>query len=432
MKRALLAAGLALAPLAMPQELFPPGVLLLSRIQRHVRQELDRLPNVSCLETVRREFQPAGGKMRALDSVRLEVLADGHRELYASPGERKFSPEHPVTYTGSGVIGDGFFGLYLKEILVDGNVSYDYKGEEDLAGRRVARYDYRLPLRASGHEFRLHDGSGTVGLHGSFWADPENYDVIRLEMVADDFPPTLPLTEAITSVNYARLGLGENQAALLPESGEFRMARFSGEAHHNVIDFTHCRLFGAQSTLSFDAPSDTPARFGISSNDDTVRPLPAGIEITVRLARPIANIAAVGAIIEGEVAKSVAPKVQKAMIAAGAKIRGRIRRMERYDEPMTHYVVAIEFTEVESEGIRYRFFADLVEMDNPPGIEQAIATSNEPAVRRLRDGTDEIRTHHELLLLTPLPGVASFFFRGAKLDLPPGFRTVWKTRAFTP
>jgi hypothetical protein len=37
------------------------------------------------------------------------------------------------------------------------------------------------------------------------------------------------------------------------------MARFSGEVHHNVIDFTHCRLFGAQSTLSFDAPSDTPA-----------------------------------------------------------------------------------------------------------------------------------------------------------------------------
>jgi hypothetical protein len=163
-----------------------------------------------------------------------------------------------------------------------------------------------------------------------------------------------------------------------------------------------------------------------------LRSLPAGIEITVRLASPIASIAAVGAIIEGEVVKSAAPKGQKAIIAAGARVRGRIRRMERYAEPTAHFVVAIEFTEVESEGIRYRFFADLVEMDSAPGVEHSIATSNEPSARRLRDGTDEIRTHHDLLLLTPLPGVASFFFRGAKLDLPPGFRTVWKTRAFTP
>jgi len=70
----------------MQQDL-PPGVLLLSRIKRHIKEELQHLPNVTCLETVQREFQPARGKARHLDTIRLEILSDGKQELYASPGD---------------------------------------------------------------------------------------------------------------------------------------------------------------------------------------------------------------------------------------------------------------------------------------------------------------------------------------------------------
>src|SRR5215471_143357 len=156
---------LALPALALPQDLLPPGVLLLSRVKRHVSEELARLPNISCLETIQREHQPANGKPRPLDTVRLEVLTNGKKELYAAPGERKFSEEHPIQYVGSGVIGDGFFGLFLREVLIDGAVSYEYRGEEDLGGRKTARWDWRLPLNQSGHVFHLHEGHGTVGMH---------------------------------------------------------------------------------------------------------------------------------------------------------------------------------------------------------------------------------------------------------------------------
>src|SRR5438105_2007556 len=153
MKRAIL--SLALAAVALPQDLLPPGVLLLSRVKRHVKEELARLPNISCLQTVQREYMPAGGKLRPLDTVRLEVLTNGSAELFAAPGERKFSENHPIQYVGSGVMGEGYFGLFLKQVLADGSISYEYKGEEDLASRRVARYDYRLPLMYSGYVFRL-------------------------------------------------------------------------------------------------------------------------------------------------------------------------------------------------------------------------------------------------------------------------------------
>jgi hypothetical protein len=360
-------------------------------------------------------------------------LANGSKELYAAPGERRFSEEHPIRYVGSGVIGDGFFGMFLREILVDGSVSYDYKGEEDVGGRHLARYDYRLPLMASGHIFNLQEGSGRVGMRGSFWADPQTLDVVRLEMNAEDFPPTLPLAEALTVVNYAPTSLGGNQVALLPESGEFYMTRFSGEVDHNHIEFTHCRLYGAQSTISFAPTGGSPeetARFGVSSNDDTLRPLPAGLQIAVRLNSKLSENTPVGALIEGTVAGNVTLK-GKLIVAGGSNVRGRVRRLERYSTPAAHFVLAIEFTELEFENIRYRFYADPMTIDPAPGVEQTLNTSR-PIYGIAGNAPGQVGQHFESFTLPNLPGVAAFFVRGTRLDLPPGFRTVWKTRSLAP
>src|SRR5579862_6083185 len=172
--RALLTAALIPAGSAPAQDL-APDVLLLSRVRRHTKEELQRLPNVSCLETVQREYKKAREKMQPLDTVRLEVLTDGSKELFASPGDRRFSERPPISYVGSGTLGNGYFGLYLKMILGSDKVSYTYKGEEELGGRRLARWDYRVPQIWSAQNMHLQEGSGTVGLLGSFWADPKTF-----------------------------------------------------------------------------------------------------------------------------------------------------------------------------------------------------------------------------------------------------------------
>jgi hypothetical protein len=432
--------AITVTAVAIAQDVLPPGILLLSRIRRHVAGELARLPNISCLETIQREFQPANGKFRHLDTVRLEVLTNGHRELYAAPGERKFSEQHPIQYVGSGVIGDGFFGLFLREVLVDGSVSYDYKGEEDVGGRKLVRYDWRLPLMQSGHVFTLQEGHGKVGMRGSFWADPQTYDVVQLQMAADEIPLTLPISEAVTTIRYAQISLGDTESALLPESGDFRMVRFSGEIDHNQIEFTHCRLYGAQSTINFGAadapPSTEVVRFGISSNDDTLRPLPAGLQVALKLTSRVTGDLTVGSPIDGTVVRVIAPKGVATPIVANARVRGRIRRMEHYTSPMTYYVVAIEFTEVESEGIRYRFYADLTELDSAQGASQALSkgrTETKAIGPGFAGSHSQSETLHvDNLWLSKLPGVASFFVPVGTLDLSPGFRTTWKTQALKP
>jgi hypothetical protein len=337
-----------------------------------------------------------------------------------------------MSYAGVSALGNGYFALYLRSILLTGNVSYEYKGEEEVGGRRLARFDYRLPVMWSGQIIQTPEGSGNVGLHGSYWADPQTYDVIRLEMNADDFPPTLPVTEMVTSINYSRTRLGDHLVALLPESAEFRMAKFSGEISRSRMEFTHCHVFGAQSTINFGPPDsggETP-QFGVASIDDTLRSLPSGLQVAVKTGSRISADMAVGTSIDGEVAANV-PAKGAVVIAAGSPIRGRIRRLERYTEPLAHFVLALEFTEVESHGIRYRFYADLVEIEPASGVEQTLSSPIKEVVKSMYGGWEFKRTG-ETLWLPNLPGVAAFFVKGSNLNLPQGFRTVWKTRPFAP
>ncbi len=339
----------------------PPGAILLARIKSQFKAELQRLTTVSCVETVRREQQSPKDRMRPIDTVRLEVLTDGEKELFASPGDRKFSEQHPLSFAGGGALGDGLFGLYLKNVLLSSFVTTEYKGEEEVAGRRLARYDYRVPPIWSGQMIRTPEGSGQVGLHGSFWADPQSYDVIRLERHADTFPPSLPVTELAETVHYARTRLAENLVVLLPEAADLRMVKTSGLISHNVAEFTHCRVFGAESTINFGS-ADSPERephFAVASIDETLRPLPPGLQIAVKLHTRISENMTVGTLIEGEVAANVMAK-RAVAVPAGAAVRGRLRRLEHYTDPISYFVVGLEFMEVEVEGIRRIFYADLV------------------------------------------------------------------------
>lgn len=427
-----IAAGFLLAGTAFPQDL-PPGVLLLSRVRNHTNEELHRLTSVSCLETVQREMQRPKGKMRPLDTVRLEVLTNGEKELFASPGDRKFSAQHPLSYAGGGTLGNGLFGIYLKDLVAGEAVSDRYKGEVQMGGRRLARFDYQVAPLFSGQSIEIPEGSGRVGLDGSFWVDPQTYDVVRLELNADDFPATLPVTAMTTRIDYAPTRIGDNLVVLLPQTADSRLVKASGEISHNQIEFTHCRVFEAKSTVNFDAP-DSPApnpRFSAASVDDTLRPLPAGLQIAVQLRSELSADMPVGALIEGAIVGDVKSK-GVVIIPRGSAVRGRIRRLERYTDPFPYFVVGLEFTEVESQGIRHLFYADPVEIGPAPGVEMFLSTRNDLQSQNndLALGASASRQTIETLSLYRLPGVATFFVRGANLRLA-GFRTLWKTRALT-
>ncbi len=124
--------------------------------------------------------------------------------------------------------------------------------------------------------------------------------------------------------------------------------RILGEISHNRLEFTHCRLFSARSTIDFEPPDparQTP-RLAVASIDDTLRPLPSGLRVDVALRTRISGDLAVGALLEGAVVANV-PAKGPVVIPAGSAVRGRLRRLERHEDPRQYFVVALEFTEVE-------------------------------------------------------------------------------------
>ena len=142
---------------------------------------------------------------------------------------------------------------------------------------------------------------------------------------------------------------------------------------------------------------------------------------------------AVGTLIDGVVAGNVQAKKGAVAIADGSSlVRGRIRRLESYKDPSPHYVVALEFTEVEFEGIRYRFFADSTEIESAPGVEQRLSTDAKTEEMGSAWGVLVHKTTTTTLHFSNLPCVATFFVNSNKLDVQPGFRTVWRTRKLEP
>ncbi|MEO8369785.1 MAG: hypothetical protein ABI806_11325 [Candidatus Solibacter sp.] len=389
--------GLVVAGIAAAQSV-APEVLLLARVKAHTREELARLPNCSCLETVRREYKDQGAAdLEPRDVLRLEVLYSDGREYYASPAESQFTQSHPSSFAAGGTIGNGHFALFLHEIASERGPSYEYKGVERLLGRELARWDYRVALQGSGHVLNMGGGDSTVGMTGSFWADPATYEIVRIQMAANEIPPTLLVQSSETWIEYAHTNLGGREY-LLPQSAEARLTKFTGEDSRNHLEFTHCRLFTAHSAISFGAtPEDHAAKDGPVR--DFRRELPPGLAVTIKIHTAITGDLAVGTLLEGTVEGNVSYKKQ-VVVPGGSVVRGRVRRLE--DRSGT-FAISLEFTDVEAGEMRYRFFADLQSVEGVTGPRRAGILASEP-------------------------GVGSFVVEGPRLDLAAGFRMTWKTR----
>jgi hypothetical protein len=399
-----------------------PEVRLLSRIKAHMREQIARLPNCTCLETISRFHKESGraAKLNPLDTVRLEIVYSNRREWYGSPGARDLSVENPGAFIGAGMIANGMFGITLHNLFVAEVATFVSQGEDSIAGRPAAKYDFRLPRTQLGMEISIPGGNGTVGEEGSFWADPSTLDLVRLVARVTEIPAYLPLTSAEYSVNYAHTRVGEFDA-LLAQQGDLELRPANGIEDYDHFDFTHCRAFESKSEIRFDAPDSGPGNPPSAASSRAVAraqetSLRALLLVTIQLTSPVTDRDAVGKLIEARIAGDVRSK-GKVVIEDGALVHGRIRRLDRYPG-QAHFAVGLEFTELETHDGPIRFYADLLRLEKRAGFRPAL---HEIVRMRNADALVEIK-------LPELPGVASFFVDGKTFVLPAGFQTVWRTR----
>jgi hypothetical protein len=392
------------------------------------------LPDFTCLETIERFDRQAThtAKFRPVDTVRLEIGYSDRHEWYARPGDLKFSVDNPASLAGTqGLIGDGVFGITLHNLFATDGAVFTARGEYSIGSRKAVKFDFRFPAQSNIAKISILGGTGWVNEEGSVWADPQSFELLRLDGWATEIPPFLPLGEMKYSVTFARTRIGEFDA-LLAQDATMRMTHNDGSEAYDRISFTHCRMFQTSSTLRFDidpAAPEPPAASQpapTSTPEATPRPalpaqlesnVPAKLRVTIEVTSPISSEDRVGKLISGRVAGDVRRK-GKVVLKDGTPVRGRIRRLERYEDG-SHFIVGLEFMEVQSQEVPLRFYADLIRLEKWESVQQALR--KEALLPNSYGSSVEI-------MLPELPGVASFFVAGKTFVLPPGLRTVWQTR----
>jgi hypothetical protein len=412
--RALIFATLVSPIFCAAESGLPRDLDQLVRIRQRMNQNQSRVPNYTCLETITRSRRAprslvvsrngGRGPFQRHDIVRLEVAEADHQEFFASPGAYNFTETDISTFVTGGLIGNGLFTGFAREIFGPSTATYRFIGETDVAGRLLLRYDYQVSLLVS--NYRLESlGKAIVGYHGSFWADPKSFDLVRLEIQADDIPYAVGVVAAVTRIDYGPVRIGAADV-LLPQSAEMTMLLFDDSEDRNSIAFTHCKEYGVESAISFDAPADSSP--SVAPPPPREIEIPTGVLLTTRLETVLdSNIAARGDRVRARVETDVKYH-GSVLVPQGTIVTGRIRTFDRYIS--AHYfLVALEFYRFELPRGPVRFFAEMLKITPPPG-----------------------GAHLAVVSKPELPGVATFSIRGDAVLLPPGTRMFWKTSRYGP
>jgi hypothetical protein len=386
----------------------PREVLLLARIRQNVRSELAHLPDYTCLATIERSTRRSASRpYQRVDTVRVEVAHLGDKELFSEPGANRFEEQLPGEIAGSGLATTGEFALHLRSVFW-GSTAITWHGEEDLDGRRALRYDFGVPSFFSSWTIRVDGVSGEVGARGSFWADAQSLELLRLEVHAERLPPNLPVREAVNRIDYGKVRIGSSDV-LLPQTAQLVLTDLTGEQHQNTVEFSHCRQYLAESVITFSEPA---AETSTSVRRNTEIPIPAGLGLRVQLETEIDLAKAkVGDLITGRVS-AVTGKRGLQVVPKGAVLKGRIRWLQRGSRPLERVLVELEFSELEFGGKRGQFFGQLRSVDRLPGLERLASPS-----------TIQMSVNAARALL----GIATFRMTGGHWKLPEGFGMQWQT-----
>ncbi len=339
---------------------------LLARIQTKVRENLIRLPDYVCVQTIERAHRAGPqGEFKPRDTLRLEVALIGNRERFAWLGARKFEDKELRDMVGKGTIGTGDFALHAKHVFHPNAAEFKPKGEVTHRGRKALRYDYEVPWESSGYRLRVPPNEEVVGFRGSFLADAETLDLLRLEVQADEIPQELGLDRAVTILEYAPLTIGASDY-FLPKSSELTMVGLDGAENRNRTEVSSCRQYVAESKLSFD---ESPAVEPPAPDKSTIASdRPQRLVMELSLDRDIAlETAVVGDPIRAVLVRPLKDG-ERILAPEGSVVLGNIVRLEKQRQPFDYYEIALEFNILETNQTRYEYSATMAEAAPAPGL----------------------------------------------------------------
>ena len=401
----------------------PRETLLLARFKHKIQQILSQVPNYTCLETIQRSLQKRrANTFSSLDTVLLEVSSVADKELMAWPGARRFEEVDLSSLASGGMLGSGVFASLARSVFLHDTTIIAYRGDEELAGRPVARFDFRVPAKSSSYQIQTNGSSAKVAIAGSFWIDPASLELVRLEVRADDIPAALGIERTATVIDYEPMRIGASDI-LLPQVAKILMTLPTGEVRRNDIQFSHCHEYLTESSIRFDMPDTALAR--PAPQRQTVD-LSAGLTVSIELETSIDSATAhVGDLLRGHLTSDVRRK-GKTIIPKGAIATGRVRGLERLHAPGPVIELTIEIADLEWENSGAQFYGEL--LSSGSGRDNENSLLNLPSKEgEVPEAVTSAGGATETVHAPQIPGTGVLHMTGTRFHIGAGFRMDWRT-----
>lgn len=217
-----------------------------------------QLPDFICTQVTRRYSDPSGLEFWKLeDTLTARLSFFEQREEYKLMLVNGQYTDMPYEMVG-GAISSGEFGTMLREIFVPSTrTTFQWLRWGTLRGKRMHVFAYRVeqPRSKWTIEYQRRDRI-IVGYHGLIYVDSDTGMVTRITLEADDIPPSFPLQQVSSILDYDYAEIGDRQY-MLPLRAVMRM-REGRALYKNEVEFRMYRKFAAEAVITYETPEPLP------------------------------------------------------------------------------------------------------------------------------------------------------------------------------
>lgn len=228
---------------------------ILDEVRAYALNYTKQLPNFLCTQVTRRWYDPSGlefWRMQDVITTRLSYF-DQHEDYKVVLVNNQ--PVETSMERLGGAISTGEFGSHMREIFSPKTQTrFEWERWATLRGRRTYVFSYLVDQEHSTWHI-LYDHSLDIvpGYRGLVYIDKENSRILRITMDPVDIPPTFPVQQASTVLDYDYAKIADQQY-LLPLRAVVR-SRVGKLLSKNEVEFRLYRKFGTEATIKFE---DTP------------------------------------------------------------------------------------------------------------------------------------------------------------------------------
>ena len=329
----------------------------LVKVLERARTQMARIPDFVCAQTVERsERGPAQQEFRVRDRLHLEVTSIGGKERFAKAGGSRFEDRELHEMLRRGMVSTGGYSLFLRHATQPGSAEYRLGegSEAEIDGRRVRRYEFNVPWERSGYTISTPQHQARVGFHGSFLADLETHEILRLEATADEIPGELGFDRTHLVMNYRVVLVGETPFSFATDV-ETLATTLDGNEYRNRTGLGACRRYSAESAITFAAQDEPPASPSQPTRPDAK---PARwrqnllLEVTLDHEIALATLAP-DSTFRATLAEPLRDG-ETVLVPAGAAVVGRVLELERLARPVDRFEVVLRLDSLGGEPLSAR------------------------------------------------------------------------------